>query len=121
MYGGAKMSGLLRKAMLLACSGVLAASSAMAAVPSPADSQVLCGLNLVGTNGGVADVKGQFSIIVRDLAQNPIAGSSVVIDFNACTPDIRVCSAQPHGGVTADCSGTVGEINAVTDGSGTVT
>jgi len=115
------MSGLLRKAMLLACSGVLAASSAMAAVPSPADSQVPCGLNLVGTTGGVADVKGQFSIIVRDLAQNPIAGSSVVIDFNACTPDIRVCSIQPHGGVTADCSGTVGEINAVTDGSGTVT
>ena len=114
------MSGLLRKAMLLACSGVLAASSAMAAVPSPADSQVPCGLNLVGSTGGVADSRGSFTIIVRDLAQNPIPGSSVVIDFNACTPDIRVCSVQPAGGVTADCAGVVGEINAVTDGAGTV-
>jgi hypothetical protein len=114
------MTGLLRKAMLLACTGVLAASSAMAAVPSPADSDVPCGFNLVGTTGGVADPRGQFTIIVRDLAQNPIPGSSVVIDFNACTPDIRVCSVQPAGGVTADCSGAVGEINVVTDGAGTV-
>ena len=114
------MSGLLRKAMLLACSGVLAASSAMAAVPSPADSQVPCGLNLVGSTAGVADARGQFTIIVRDLAQNPIPGSSVVIDFNACALDIRVCSLQPAGGVTASCPGAVGEINAVTDGAGTV-
>ncbi len=114
------MTGLLRKAMLLACSGVLATSSAMAAVPSPADSSVPCGINLVGSTGGVADSRGEFTIIVRDLANNPIPGSSVVIDFNACTPDIRVCSVQPAGGVTADCAGVVGEINAVTDGAGTV-
>jgi len=115
------MTGLLRKAMILACLGVLAASSAMAAVPSAADSDVPCGLNLVGTTGGVADVLGTLTITVRDLAHNPIAGSSVVIDFNACTPDIRVCSVQPVAGVTADCSGAVGEIDAVTDGSGSVT
>lgn len=114
------MSGLLRKAVLLASAGILAASSAMAAVPSPADSDVPCGLNLVGSTGGVADVRGEFTIVVRDLAHNPIPASAVTIDFNACTPDIRVCSVQPHAGVSADCSGSVGEINAVTDGSGTV-
>jgi len=114
------MSGLLRKAMLFGCAGVLAASSAMAAVPSPADSDVPCGLNLVGSTSGVADSRGEFTITVRDLAHNPIAGSSVVIDFNACSVDIRVCSVQPVAGVTADCSGAVGEINAVTDGAGTV-
>lgn len=114
------MSGLLRKAMLFACTGVLAASSAMVAVPSPADSDVPCGLNLVGTTGGVADSRGEFTIVVRDLAHNPIAGSSVVIDFNACALDIRVCSAQPVAGVTADCSGAVGSISAVTDGAGSV-
>jgi len=114
------MTGLLRKAMLLACSGVLAASSAMAAVPSPADSSVPCGLNLVGSTGGVADVRGDLTIIIRDLALTPIAGSSVVINFNACTPDIRVCSVQPAAGVTASCPGTVGEISGVTDGSGTI-
>jgi len=115
------MTGLLRKAMLLACAGVLAASSAMAAVPSPADSDIPCGLNLVGTNGGVADPHGQFTIVVRDLAHNPIPGSSVVIDFNSCEIDIRVCSVQPFAGVTASCAGAVGSINAVTDGSGTAT
>jgi len=114
------MTGLLRKAMLFACTGVLAASSAMAAVPSPADSDVPCGLNLIGTTGGVADSRGQFTVVVRDLAHNPIAGSSVVIDFNACNVDIRVCSVQPVAGVTADCSGAVGSISAVTDGSGSV-
>jgi hypothetical protein len=114
------MSGLLRKAMLFACAGVLAASTAMAAVPSPADSDVPCGLNLVGTTGGVADVRGEFTITVRDLAHNPIIGSSVVVDFNGCAVDIRVCSVQPVAGVTADCSGAVGEINAVTNGVGSV-
>jgi hypothetical protein len=114
------MSGLLRKAMLFACAGVLAASSAMAAVPSPADSDVPCGFNLVGTTGGVADARGEFTITVRDLAHNPIIGSSVVIDFNACAVDIRICSVQPVAGVTADCSGAVGEINAVTNGAGAV-
>ena len=115
------MSGLLRKAMLLASAGALLATNALAAVPSPADSSVPCGLNLVGTTGGVADSRGEFSIVIRDLAHNPIPGSAVTIDFNACSVDIRVCSVQPVAGVTADCSGAVGEINAVTDGAGTVT
>ena len=116
------MTGLLRKAMLFTCCGVLAASCAMAAIPSPADSDIPCGINLVTTVSGAADPHpfGTVTIVVRDVAQNPIPGSSVVIDFNSCTPDIRVCSVQPAGGVTADCSGTVGEINAVTDGAGTV-
>lgn len=115
------MTGLLRKATLLACGLAVAATSAMAAVPSPDDSDVPCGINLVGTTGGVADSKGEFTIVVRDLAQNPIAGSSVVISFDACEIDIRVCSVQPFSGVVADClSGPVGEISAVTDGAGTV-
>ncbi len=114
------MSGLLRKAMLFGCMGVMAASSAMASVPSPADSDVPCGLNLVGSTGGVADSHGQFTITVRDLAHNPIAGSSVVIDFSACSADIRVCSVQPVAGVSADCSGAVGSISSVSDGAGSV-
>jgi hypothetical protein len=115
------MTGLLRKATLLACCLVFASSNALAAVPSPADSTIPCGINLVGTTGGVADAQGMFTIVVRDLAQNPIAGSSVVIDFDACTPDIQICSVQPVSGVTADClTEGVGEVTAVTDGSGTV-
>ena len=73
------MTGLLRKAMLFACAGVLAASTAMAAVPSPADSDIPCGINLVGTTGGVADAHGEVTIVIRDLSHNPIPGSAVVL------------------------------------------
>jgi len=120
------MTGLLRKAMLLACGGVFVASSALAAIPSPADSDIPCGINLVATVSGAADPKGLFTITVRDVAQNPIPGSSVVIDFDACVAagnvqDIRLCSVQPAPGVTATCTSPVGEISAVTNGSGSVT
>jgi hypothetical protein len=116
---------MVRKATLLACGGILVASAAMAAVPSPAPDSVLpCGINLVGTTGlgGTADAKGQFTIQVNDLALNPIAGSSVVISFNTCTPDIRVCTTQsyPVSGIVSDCSGVVGSVSAVTDGNGEV-
>lgn len=119
------MTGMVRKATLLACGGLLVASAAMAAVPSPApDSVIPCGLNLVGTTGvgGTADAKGQFTIQVNDLALNPIAGSSVVVSFNGCTPDVRVCATQsfPVSGIVSDCSGVVGEVSAVTDGNGEV-
>lgn len=119
------MTGMVRKATLLACGGLLVASAAIAAVPSPApDSVIPCGINLVGTTGigGTADAKGQFTIQVNDLALNPIAGSSVVVSFNSCTPDIRVCATQsyPVSGIVSDCSGVVGEVSAVTDGNGEV-
>lgn len=119
------MTGMVRKATLLACGGLLVASAAMAAVPSPApDSVIPCGINLVGTTGigGTADAKGQFTIQVNDLALNPIPGSSVVVSFNTCTPDTRVCATQsyPISGIVADCSGVVGEVSAVTDGAGEV-
>lgn len=120
------MTGLLRKAMLLACSGVLAAPSAMAAIPSPADSSIPCGINLVGQTGGVVDARGLFTVIIRDLAATPIPGSSVVIDFSNCKvgatrDDIRVCSVQPYAGVTAVCTAPVAEITGVTDGGGSLT
>jgi len=106
-------------AMLLTCSGVLNVATARA-IPSAADSDVPCGITLVGSTAGVADPRGQFTITVRDLAHNPVAGSSVVINFNACTPDIRLCSTQLAAGVTADCSGAVGSVSAVTNGNGQV-
>jgi hypothetical protein len=116
------MNGVLRKAMLLACGGVVVASGAMASVPSPANSTIPNGIILVGVTGGVVDVRGEFTIIVRDLANSPIEGSSVVLSFDECEIDIRVATTQPHPGVSVDClSGPVGEVSGVTDGSGSVT
>jgi hypothetical protein len=124
------MIGMIRKAMLFVCAGVLVASAAMAAVPSPANSSIPCGggsppgdafsIWLVGKTGaGDADPHGAVTIIVRDFAGNPIAGSAVVIDLSACT-DMKVCSVQPaSSGVSTFCPGTGNpQINAVTNASG---
>ena len=63
------MTGLVRKATLLTISGVLAASAAMANVPSSANSTIgytfcssptQCGIYLTGSKTGVADPAGQF-------------------------------------------------------------
>ena len=126
------MIGLIRKAMLFVCAGVLLASYAMAAVPSPANSSIPCGggsppgdarsIWLVGKTGtGDASPDGQVTIVVRDFAGNPIAGSAVVIDLSACVPDMGVCAVQPvTSGVSTFCPGTGNpQVNAVTDATGT--
>ena len=87
--------------------------------PSAADSSVPCGINLVGTTAGVADARGEFTIVARDIAHNPLPGTAVAIDFSGCTPDIRLCSVQSAAGTAVDCTGNV--IHAVTDGNGQVT
>lgn len=130
------MIGVIRKAMLFACAGVLVASAAMAAVPSPANSSIPCGggsppggansLWLVGTNvgGTTADPHGAQTITVRDFAGNPIAGSAVVIDFTAClsASDMGICSVQPvSSGVSTYCGVGTPQLNAVTGPSGDVT
>ena len=75
----------------------IAASAATAGVPSPDDSTVPCGMNLVGTRDGVADARGEFVIIPRDLAQNVILGCEVVIDFCAggASPGFCLSLSQP--------------------------
>jgi hypothetical protein len=98
----------------------LFASTAFATTPSPPASTIPCGITLVGTQAGVADPFGQFAVVVRDLASNPIPGSTVVIDFQDCEIDIRVCGSQPHAGTTVDCTGPVGTVSALTDATGTV-
>ena len=95
------MTGLVRKATLLVACGLLAASAAMAAVPSPANSTCPPCINLSGTNGTVADGSLAFSVTVRDLANVPINNSLVVVDLSACS-GLQICDNQP--GYTVDCS-----------------
>jgi hypothetical protein len=95
------MTGLVRKATLLVACGLLAASAAMAAVPSPANSTSPTCINLVGTAAGVVDAAGNFSVTVRDLANVPINNSLVVVDFSGCS-GLQICDTQP--GYTVDCA-----------------
>lgn len=119
------MTGLVRKAAALAACGVLfGAAVAFAGVPSPGLSTIPARINLVGANAGTADSGPLFALVtvtVRDLAANPIANSSVVLDFNGDISDTRIgdAASQLYPGVVANC-GTHG-ISSLTDGLGVAT
>ena len=112
------MTGLVRKATLLTAAGLFIASVAMAGVPSPGNSTVPACLKLVGAKAGVVDPHGTFSIIVRDLANNPLNGASVVVDLSNC-PDLRLCNDQLDAGATVNCAAKT--TRKFTDVTGTVT
>lgn len=118
------MTGLVRKAAVLAACGVLlGAAVAQAGVPSPGNSTIPLRINLGGTNSGtlLADDLSPgalASVTVRDLGNNPIANSSVVLDFTGCLSDTRLGDGQVYPGVTANC-GTHGVSN-LTDAFGVV-
>jgi hypothetical protein len=97
------MTGLVRKAMLLTAAGCLIASAAMAGVPSPGNSVTPPCFSLVGNLGGVPDAAGSFTVTVRDLANNPLNGASVVVDLSGCT-DLAICSDQLDAGAIVNCA-----------------
>lgn len=114
------MTGLVRKATLTAC-GMLVAASAFAGVPSPGNSDlpVPAFFTMVGNSLGVPDALGQFTIVIRDLANNPINGSSVVLDLSAAA-DLTASSDQLDGGAsTVNCAAKT--VRKFTDVTGTVT
>ena len=97
------MTGLVRKAMLLTAAGCLIASAAMAGVPSPGNSNTPPCISLVGNLAGVPDAAGSFTVTVRDLANNPLNGASVVVDLSGCT-DLAMCSDQLDAGAIVNCA-----------------
>ena len=97
--------------------GLAAPSLALAGIPPINNSTVPSCITLVGSNGGVpATAAGGFTIIVRDLANNPVAGASVVIDLSN-RDDLSICADQLDPAVTVNCAAkTVRKFTAV-DGS----
>jgi hypothetical protein len=83
----------LRSTLLAATLALISASSAQSAVPSPTNSShdpcfVVCPLGDL-----------TYHVTVRDLANNPIAGSSVVLDYSQCG---FVHCANPGPGIVAN-------------------
>ena len=109
------MTGLVRKATLLTAAGLLAASAAMAGVPSPANSTTPLCISLVGSLSGAPDAAGSFNIVVRDLANNPLNGASVVIDLSGCG-DLSICSDQLDANALVNCGAKT--TRKFTDGPG---
>jgi hypothetical protein len=112
------MTGLVRKATLLTAAGLLAASAAMAGVPSAANSTTPACVSLVGSTAGVADPVGTFNVIVRDLANNPLSGASVVIDISGCS-ELAICNDQLDANALVVCVSKT--TRKFTDGLGSVT
>ena len=94
-------------AVVLAVSGptALTVGLAQAAVPSPATS--ICPSTVFLTSDGACC----FDIIVRDIAGNPVPGSTVNVDFGDCR--VTLCPTQPPG-VTIQGNGVI----ALTDAAG---
>ena len=113
------MTGLVRKATLLTAAGLLIASAAMASVPSAGNSTTPLCVRLVGALAGVPDnAAGQFTIVVRDLANNPLNGASVVIDLSGCA-DLAICSDQLDANALVNCGAKT--TRKFTDATGKVT
>jgi hypothetical protein len=111
------MTGLVRKATLLTAAGLLAASAAMAGVPSAANSTTPSCVPLVGSSAGVPDAFGTFTVIVRDLANNPLSGASVVVDLSGCS-ELALCNDQLDANALVTCLSKT--TRKFTDGLGSV-
>ncbi len=86
------------------------ANAALVAVPSPANSSLPACMGLCP----LGDM--HFSVVVRDLANNPIAGSTVVLDFTNC-PGALICPFHPSDPYAVNQR----RLSMVTDASGSVT
>ena len=75
-------------------------------------------IRLVGHDGrGTPDPIGLFTVTVRDLANDPVRGAKVDVDFSSC-PDALLSSVQ-ESGITVVCAART--VSAFTDAAGRVT
>jgi hypothetical protein len=109
----------MRRIVMFAVTLAVLASSAQSAradLPPVSNSTIPSFIHLVGADpSGRPDAAGAFTVVVRDLANNPVVGSQVVVSFNDAT-DVALCGVQ-GAGVTLSSYGAGG----VTGTNGAVT
>ena len=107
---------MLRRPCILALvSSMFAVAPAVAVAMPVSNSTVPSCISLVGSDGTSASSIGTFTVIVRDLANNPMPGVHVRVDL-ANAPDLRLCAQQLASGVILDCPGNAASV--ITDGGG---
>jgi hypothetical protein len=120
MTGGARVHRLVRVVTILNACALLAAASAFAGPPSPANCTLPCAIVLVGHDAtSTADPYGRFSVVVRDAANTPLADDTVTVNFNGCCPDIRLSNNQYGPGVVHPANAA--SVTSTTDATGTAT
>ena len=81
-----------------------AASASASRIPSAVLSTLPTAIRLVGASGATPDaVAGEFRIILRDLVNNPLPNSTVVLDFSEC-PDLQLCTDQLDASALVMCA-----------------
>ena len=109
------MTGLIRKATLFSVAGLMLAGAAMAGVPNEATSTVP---NLIKIAGGPpapglgtssVDPLAIVTYVIRDANNTPVANTSVVLNFTACT-DILL---SPGGGINCGAKTFTGTTDGV--------
>ena len=109
----------MRQRVLLATLFTFLAASgnpAHAGLPPSFNSTIPGQIRLVGADPlGHPDPAGEFTVTVRDLANSPMAGSLVDVDFTAAT-DVALCGVQGAGTslVASVASGVTGADGQVT-------
>jgi len=122
------MTGLVRKATLfVVCATIFGTVAAFAGIVSPGNCTVGgTRINLVGSASGAADpnnsadsteVNSKLTVTVRDIGNNPIAGVPVVLDFSACTPEIKIGGTQKYHAQTAGCATATVQGYSTTNGT----
>jgi hypothetical protein len=107
---------ILAFALMLAALAATGRSAIGADLPSPANSTIPGSIRVVGADAfGHPDPVGMFAVTYRDLANNPIPGARIRVDFSAAT-DIQLCGVQ-GAGVTL----VAGGVEGITDANGAVT
>ena len=109
---------------LLVVSWVAALASAFAPpagadLPEPPNSTIPSCIPIMGHNSaGIPDPQSQVEVIHRDLANNPIAGALVVLDFSS-VPELRLCSDDHDPNMIVDCPTRT--VRKLTDANGRAT
>ena len=112
------MSRLLESAAVALALGLSASPAAAIAVPSCANSTVPLCIRLVASDGTVGSAVGEFTVIVRDLANNPWPNANVTVDVSNAA-DLRLCAVQPDPDLVLNCEGR--SASKLTDANGVVT
>jgi len=100
----------------LAFAGSTGTSRAM--VPSASTSTTPAIVRLVGSSANAPDAPaGSFLVVVRDVANNPRAGASVVVDLSQC-PDAVICADQDDAAATVNCAAKT--VTKIADANGQV-
>jgi len=110
------MTGTIRKATILVAFGLLAATTAMAGIPNPANCSWGEWIDVMGTDGVSADAYGTYAVTVHDVYDLPILGSTVTLNF-AGSSDIRLCTDVAPVGQVNTCN----VATALTNASGVAT